>query len=249
MGSESHGLLWGLPRSAWIGFGVAMLGVLMQIPYAMTLHRIFWHLGPLLIVAGIFGPGILRELGLLRDHDEFQAGVARQAGYHAFLAGGVAILALSHFMPWPLEFSGRQLPKIPLATVMTVMLLTYLCSFLLAYWGARKGAVVILGSMAAIAFLAAALDELPDLWHFLVDLRFTAGFLLAIAISRRYPAVAGLYLFVMVLLIILNFFTVGPPQARQNGWLVTLALPPLAVGLALIRNGESQDRPGESAPR
>ncbi len=41
----------------------------------------------LLVVAGLgaFGPGILRELGWLKDQDEFQRQAAHRAGYHAYL--------------------------------------------------------------------------------------------------------------------------------------------------------------------
>lgn len=38
-----------------------------------------------LAALGTFGPGILRELGILNDQDEFQRRADRQAGYHAFL--------------------------------------------------------------------------------------------------------------------------------------------------------------------
>lgn len=233
-------MLWGLPRGAWIGFGVAMLGVLAAVPYALLQQKLYYHLSGLLVLAGIFGPGILRELGLLRDHDEYQAGVARRAGHRAFLAGGVAILLLSHFLPWPDELVGRELPKIPLGAALFVMLITYVCSYLLEYWGARRGAAAILGTMAVIAFFGAALDELPDFWHFLVDLRFTAGFLLGIALSRRYPQIAGLYLFVMVLLTWINFGAVKGHSAPLT-FLVLLALPPLAVGIALIRESSAED--------
>ncbi len=237
---ESPHLLWGLPRGAWIGFGLALLGFLAATCYTITMNRWLYHLSGLLILVGIFGQGILRELGILSDQDEFQAGVARRAGYRSFLAGGVTILLLSHFLPWPPDFSGRELPKIPLGQVLLVMLLTYICSYLLDYWGRRKGAEVILGSMAALACLGAALDELPDIGHFLVDLRFTAGLLLGIAIARRYSQVAGLYLLVFVMLAVVNYVALGQPPLHME-FLILLALPPFAVALALLRTGSPEE--------
>jgi len=38
---------------------------------------------------GAFGPGILRELGWLKDQDEFQRRAAHRAGYHAFAVTGL----------------------------------------------------------------------------------------------------------------------------------------------------------------
>ena len=42
----------------------------------------WWFL--LLAAFGTFGPGILREMGWLRDQDEFQRQAVHRAGYHAF---------------------------------------------------------------------------------------------------------------------------------------------------------------------
>jgi len=237
-------MLWGLPRSAWIGFGIVMLGVATQfLSLAFPAqHEVIYSVSSLLIVIGLFGPGVLRELGVLKDQDEYQAGAARRAGHRAFLAGGVTILLLIHFKPWPDgPPMSSEMPVIPLSTVILVMLLTYLCSYLLEYWGARRGAAAILGTMAVIGAVGAALDELPDLWHFLVDLRFTAGFLLGIAISRRYPQVAGLYLFVVVFLILINHFAFPATDPSRLMLLAVLVLPPLAAGIAVIKESANED--------
>lgn len=41
--------------------------------------------------AGVFGPGALRELGVLNDQDEFQREASRVAGYRAYLAAGLFV--------------------------------------------------------------------------------------------------------------------------------------------------------------
>ncbi len=68
------------PLPGLIAGGLVILGVLLSMFVAESL----------LVVAGVgaFGPGILRELGLLRDHDEFQRQAAHRAGYHAYLIDG-----------------------------------------------------------------------------------------------------------------------------------------------------------------
>ena len=55
----------------------------------------WWFL--LLTALGTFGPGILREVGWLRDKDEFQRQAAHRAGYHAFLIVGLVAFVLVAF--------------------------------------------------------------------------------------------------------------------------------------------------------
>jgi hypothetical protein len=98
----------------------------------------------LLFVAGLgaFGPGILRELGWLRDHDEFQRQAAHRAGYHAYLVAGtaaVAVLALLEWRATSLEDATEWI-----RFIVVVSWLTWLFSSLLGYWGARKTVSVLL---------------------------------------------------------------------------------------------------------
>lgn len=67
-----------LPRL--IAGGLVVLGLLLSM-------FVSWGF---LILAGLgaFGPGILRELGWLRDQDEFQRQATYRAGYLAYLVGG-----------------------------------------------------------------------------------------------------------------------------------------------------------------
>jgi hypothetical protein len=241
MNEVRSGSRWNLPRTAWIAFGVILLSVLVALLRSFiqpTLERELYHLSGLLLLAGLFGPGLLRESGLLRDRDEFQAAAARRAGFRAFLTGGITLLMLAHFMPWPdPPVMGRELPKLPLQTTLLVMLLTYVCSYLLDYWGTRRGATVILGTMAALSAFGAILDEMPDLMHVLIDLRFSAGFLLALLIARRYLQVAGLFLFAMLLLILVNAHALA--NTSHLPILALLTTPPLICGVAMIREEES----------
>lgn len=230
-----------LPRAVWIAFGLVLLSFaldLIRVLVQPVADRPLYHFAGLLLMAGLFGPGLLRELGLLRDRDEFQAAAARRAGYRAFLAGGLALLMLSHFMPWPDPPTlGRELPKLPMQTTLLVMLITYICSYLLDYRGTVRGAASILTVMAILAALGAVLDEMPDLLHVLIDLRFSAGFLLALLIARRYPQVAGIFLLAMVLLILVNARALaGTLHLPQLAILIT---PTAICGTALIRGEDS----------
>lgn len=232
----------GLPRPAWVGLGLIVLAAAVAVTRTLiqpTLERPLYHVAGALILAGLFGPGLLRELGVLRDQDEFQRQVAHRAGWRAFLAGGVALLALAHFMPWPEPPAfGRELPKIPLNAVLLVMLLTYVCSTLQDYWGARRGATAILLSLAIVFALAALLDEAPDWIGVLVDLRFSAGLLLALLVGRRYPQVAGALLLAFALLALLNLRAAEP--SLRLSWGALLLTPPIITGAALLREGGSE---------
>lgn len=114
-----------------------------------------------LIVAGLgaFGPGILRELGLLRDHDEFQREAARRAGYHAYLVGGLAAVSVLSGVEWQ---QGPDARSEWLRLVVVVLWLTWLTSTLLTYWGPRRTAARVLiafGSFWAVFVLASLIGE------------------------------------------------------------------------------------------
>ncbi|MCB1161408.1 MAG: hypothetical protein R3C71_11125 [Candidatus Krumholzibacteriia bacterium] len=240
--SRDPRLLAGLPRSAWAGFALLVLAAAVAVARTLlqpALERPLYHLAGALILAGLFGPGLLREFGLLRDQDEFQRRVAQRAGWRAFLAGGLVLLLLAHFMPWPQPPAfGRELPKLPLNAALLVMLLTYVCSTLQDYWGARRGATAILLALAALFALGAILDEAPDWLGVLVDLRFSAGLLLALLVGRRYPQVAGALLLVLALLTLLNLRTAEP--SLRLSWGALLLTPPIITGAALLREGGSE---------
>ena len=90
----------------------------------------------------MFTPGILRELGILRDKDEFQLEAARRAGYHAYLAGGLfAFLMIAWFR------STEPVVKHPdafLDGVLVVMWFTWLLSSLFSFWGRIRTATTLL---------------------------------------------------------------------------------------------------------
>ena len=206
MNAEPH-LRWGLPRAAWIAFGLILLGLLVAVLRTLiqpTLERPLYHLSGALGLLGLFGPGLRRELGLLRDQDEFQLAVAQRAGWRAFLAGGLTLLLLAHFMPWPAPPAwGRELPKLPINTALLALL---------------------------------ALFELPSFTGVLIDLRFSAGLVLALLIARRYPQVGGLFL---LLLAVLTLAALRDAQeATRLSFGALLITPPLITGAALLREGK-----------
>ena len=77
---------WRRPATATlVGAGLVILGFLL----AETDWRFLT-----LCALGTFGPGILRELGWVKDKDEFQMRAVHRAGYHAYLAGGLTAFVM-----------------------------------------------------------------------------------------------------------------------------------------------------------
>ncbi len=138
---------------------------------------------------GASGPGLLRELGLLKDQDEFARRAAQRAGYHAFLATGLfgfVLVALVRVTKGELKNPGE------LATLMLAMLwLTWFLSSLLTFWGPRKASLRLLLSfgVAWLAFALADAGSAPLGW--LMASLPALPFFAAALLLRRWPRLAG----------------------------------------------------------
>ncbi len=198
---------------------------------------------------GTFGPGILREIGWLRDKDEFEMRAARRAGYHAYLAGGLLVfllvakfrsLAGAADVPTPMDHPSE------LATaILVTMWFTWLVSSLLSYWGALKTVRRILYGFGAVWLGFNILSGEGD-WQIsaMQSLLAVPFFALAWA-SGRWPRFAG------VLLLTVSgglfwFFglaeIINEPLAMGRVVVFVLFLGPLiASGLALLCAGPEDE--------
>lgn len=204
----------------------------------------------LLFVAGLgaFGPGILRELGWLKDQDEFQRQAAHRAGYHAYLIGGLATIVIVSALRW----SGRdvEISSEWIMLILIVLWMTWLFSALLAYWGARKTAsrvLMVFGSFWAVFVLAMIVGGLRDssepfqLVGVLVGFLFVAPFFGLAYLAGRRPRLTGVLLLVVSAVFLL--VTIPTWAARSldlSSALVTamlLVVPLAGSGIALLREG------------
>lgn len=213
----------------------------------------------LLFLAGLgaFGPGFLRELGWLRDHDEFQRAAAHRAGYHAYLIGGLLTVTLASALGWR---EGR-IPDAAewLRLILIVLWLTWLFSALSAYWGARKTASRVLltfGSFWALFVIAELVGDfqLPrnahDFWMGLLGLgagvMFVGPFFLLAWSAGRWPRRTG----IILLGVAAVFAVITAPRGglRWSTVLLTDALllvPLIGSGIALLREAADSEEGGE----
>ncbi len=231
----------GLP--GLIAGGLVILGVLLSMFVAAGL----------LVVAGLgaFGPGILRELGWLRDKDEFQRQAAYRAGYHAYLIGGLASVLVVSALRWRgtnLEDSSEWI-----MLILVILWMTWLFSALLAYWGARKTAsamLIIFGSFWAVFVIASIIGESNDAAEFLLGMLMgflvvSPFFVLAWTAGRWPRRTGGALLAVSALFLVMFTAPQGASSLKLSSILVTNALllvPLIASGIALLRDEGSDDR-------
>ncbi len=217
-------------------------GVLVVVGFFLT--QVTWgHWGFLALVGvGTFGPGILRELGWLRDQDEFQRRAAHRAGYHAFIVTGLAA-----FLIYAYTRSGGTL-KLPeeLSLVYIALLwFTWMFSSLFSYYGPHKTAFRVLFTFGCVWGVFNIVSNLHDLVAMAMQLLVTTApfFVLAYA-SRRWPRVAGGLLVALSIFFLSVYF--GMSQFDRLALVVKASTavlfigPLLASGVALLQPRQEQ---------
>lgn len=226
------------PLPGLIAGGLVIAGVLLS----MFVAEGFLALAGL----GAFGPGILRELGLLKDQDEFERQAAHRAGYHAYLVGGLAtafVIAALRSREANLDISSDWI-----MLILIILWTTWLFSSLLDYWGARKTAsrvLIVFGSFWAVfvgAMIVGALTgpEPLQLTGVLMGLVLVGPFFVLAWTAGRWPRRTGAALLAISALFLAIFGPVWVARSLQlPSVLVTatlLLVPLIASGIALLRD-------------
>jgi len=202
----------------------------------------------LLVVAGLgaFGPGILRELGWLRDQDEFQRQAAHRAGYHAWLVGGLAAVLVVSGLEW--RGSGDFARVEWIRFILAVMWLSWMFSALLGYWGARSTARRVLTVFGAFWLVFVVATLIADsatastgdmLLGTAVGIALVSPFFLLAWTAARWPRLSG----AILVIVAVSFVVVFGGGARGGLDLSTIMLtqtilvvPLAASGIALLRD-------------
>jgi hypothetical protein len=142
---------------------------------------------------GAFGPGILREMGWVKDKDEFQLEAARRAGYHAYLAGGFLALVLIGVVR--AADDEMRFPSELVSGILGVMWVTWLFSSLHAYWGASRTVSRILIIFGSIWLVFNVIGNIQGgIVALVMQSSLALPFFLLAWLANRWPRVAGVIL-------------------------------------------------------
>lgn len=204
----------------------------------LLLTGIDWAFLALSAVAA-FTPGILREMGVLKDKDEFQLEAARRAGYHAYLAGGLFTFLM---IAW--YRSSEPTVKFPdafLDAALIVMWFTWLLSSLFSFWGRVRTAVTILVIFGGVWLIFNVVGHMAEAGFMttLMQSLLAMPFFLAAVLARIWPRVTGVLLLgasaYFFRLFGLGEVFAGDPTLKGRIPVIVLFIGPLvASGIALL---------------
>jgi hypothetical protein len=199
-----------------------------------------------LVGLAMLGPGLIRELGWLKDEDEFQRQAARRAGYHAFIATGL----LAFLLEGVLRSGGRGIlnPVDLVDTLLAVLWFTWLLSSLLSYWGARRTARTVLFAFGIFWFVFAVADSLQSVTSFLMSSLVALPFFVLAWVAGRWPKAAGVLLLAAAAYFFRRFDLYrifGPnPLGMGRGFVIVIFIGPLiASGIALLASRGAREEP------
>ena len=198
------------------------------------------HMGWLIVFGlGAFGPALLRELGLLRDHDELQREVSLRAGQRAFLATGILLVAWIATRKWGV--ANLDGDGIPASTALACLVVTHFMSRLTGFWGAQRAATRILVSFGVLWLVFAGLSVAGDPPEMmgrgaLMTLLIVGPFFALAWTCRRWPRITGILVIACAIAAFVLFRLQRILSNDPSALLValTFALPLLVVGVALV---------------
>lgn len=238
-----------------LGIGLVMVGLLGA---AANL--------PMLALAGfgVLGPPLLRDLGWLKDDDDFTRRASYRAAFHAF-ALTAALLILNRVLGlWRDSLPPSLGPDglfVPLDSLVHLALTIYVVSFVTQYWGVRQGVVRVLVGLGLVValtgvsntLLAARFGRAFDPWFLTLSLGILGAFVLLAWLVARWPRLGGGVLVILgtAALLGLGADIAGtgslPEHVRDQGifWaLLVVALWVVAVfgvlGVVLLRTREAE---------
>lgn len=209
-----------------------------------------------LFFAGVFGPTLLRELGLLRWRDEFQRETTTRAALHAFLGAGAFLAAVMslHGFTGTYDAGGKTFQDaLPASTVVILLATVWYLSRLLQYWGPVRAAVRIWTAFSCtylvfwiVVVVAVSRTQgnvsVPQL---ALNAIFCLVPLILALVGRRLPRVAGVVALVLVgWFVAAGFRNTTPstiPWELYLDILLLIVAPLAAPAVALVFSGIGRD--------
>ncbi len=220
----------GLSKATISASVLVVVGALLAVTVDMVFLVVFG--------AGVFGPGVLRELGVLNDQDEFQREASRAAGYRAYLAAG---LFVSVWLAVAQRGTANLDSELALSVSMILILLivVWLLSALFGYWDARKATSRILLAFGSFWLAFIVLSHMAEPGVLFMEALVAAPFFMLAWTARRWPRATGAVLVLFGAFLFFAFDMYEAFQSRMNAWpvILTMFLPLMACGLALLRVG------------
>jgi hypothetical protein len=193
---------------------------------------------------GAFGPGVLRQLGLLNDLDEFQKEAAAQSGLRAYFCSGILLMAVVVAENWHQLSLGND--QVPASTVVIIMLVVYYSSYCLSFWDTRQAVSRVLLAFGLFWLAFVVLSHADEPLALLVGVLAVPGvFIVGALLCRRWPRVIGLLLlgasvWSLFFFHMLPFGATGSREVLQKAFtLVLIPLPLTVAGVALLANGRT----------
>ncbi len=240
-------------REKWHWFGgVTNLSLVTVIAIALvavglllgaTTHAAFM----ILFALGAFGPGLLRQMGLLDDLDELQKEAAAKSGLRAYLVTAILLMAVVIAENWNGLDLGLAREHVPASSVVLLMLVVYYASYCLSFWDTRKAVSRVLLAIGLFWLSFVVLSHPSEPGPLIGESLVVAGpFLAAAVLCRWFPRTVGLALIALALGSIYFFHMIrfGDSFAESIAFggftLLLIPLPLTVAGVALIADGSKQ---------
>ncbi len=206
-----------LPSLDWIAFGLGVVGLMLS-----RVPGPGWGTWVGLLGLAIFGPPFLREVGVINDEDEYTRRIRWRAGFHAALV--VGLLVFLNKVLYPLIGSHpvamvRKVGFFPVDFIRQILILTFLFSYLIQYWGAPKGVFRLLLGIAGLALVETIMKLVrhnQDQGIILLSMLGIVSLIVGAAFFTRWRPKLGGYLLLLVgmffLVLEIRTMTIGFPE-------------------------------------
>jgi hypothetical protein len=215
------------------GFAACVL-ILAGIVLGVTVHIGFLALFGL----GAFGPGFLREMGLLNDLDDMQRAASIRAGYRAYLVSGVFLVTATLIRNWGKLDLGDDF--VPASLVVCLMVVVFGIAYSLHFWDVRQAATFVLVAFGLFWAFFVGLSHANEPMALLVEGgAVVVPFLIGAWLCRRWPKLGGVLVLVAAggLICLFRLYQLHPVERLFSRMFVIFLVPlPLAaIGISLLR--------------